>query len=65
MLSKVLEGAAPERVPPAMLRLSFSGKERERCEILSEFVSLAPTQKYRLSVSYETSQLGHETGFAL
>jgi hypothetical protein len=49
---------------PAMLRLSFSGKEPETCEILSEFVPLAPAQKYRLSVRYETSQLGHETGLS-
>src|SRR5439155_6082102 len=49
---------------PAVLRLSFTGKEPETCEILSELVPLAPRQKYRLRVRYVTSQLGQETGLS-
>lgn len=49
---------------PATLQFSFSGKQPETCEILSELVPLEPERKYRLSVRYETSQLGHETGLS-
>ena len=49
---------------PPMLRLSFSGKQPETCEILSEFVPLAPARKYRLSVRYETNELERDTGLS-
>jgi len=49
---------------PPMLRLSFSGKQPETCEILSEFVPLAPARKYRLSVRYETNEIEGATGLS-
>lgn len=49
---------------PPMLWLSFSGKQPEACEILSEFVPLVPARKYRLSVRYETDELKHDTGLS-
>jgi hypothetical protein len=45
-----------------MLRLSFSGKQPETCEILSEFVPLAPARKYRLRIRYEANEIGGDTG---
>src|SRR5579863_2191479 len=47
-----------------MLRLSFSGKQPETCEILSEFVPLAPARKYRLSILYATNGLEGDTGLS-
>jgi hypothetical protein len=47
-----------------MLRLSFSGKQPETCEILSEFVPLAPARKYLLSVRYETDEIEGDTGLS-
>src|SRR6267378_1686294 len=49
---------------PPMLRLSFSGKQPETCEMLSEFVPLVPAKKYRLSIRYETNQLERDTGLS-
>lgn len=47
-----------------MLRLSFSGKQPETCEILSELVPLAPARKYLLSVRYETDEIEGDTGLS-
>lgn len=49
---------------PPMLRLSFSGKQPETCEMLSEFVPLVPAKKYRLSIRYETNELERDTGLS-
>ena len=49
---------------PPMLRISFAGKQPETCEILSEFVPLAPARKYRLSVRYETNEIEGDTGLS-
>lgn len=58
-----LPGVTARRIgSPAMLRLSFSGKQPETCEILSQFVPLLPEKDYRLSILYETSGLEGETG---
>src|SRR5205085_2759077 len=58
-----LPGVAARRGgSPAALRLSFSGKQPETCEILSQFVPLLPEKEYRLRILYETSGLEGETG---
>jgi hypothetical protein len=44
------------------LRLTFSGKEPENCEVLSQWQLLAPSRKYRLRIRYETAGLEGETG---
>src|SRR2546425_4150393 len=41
-------------------RLSFSGKQPETCEMLSEFVPLVSAKKYRLSIRNETNQRSEE-----
>jgi hypothetical protein len=44
------------------LRLTFSGKQPENCEVLSQWLPLAATRKYRLGIRYETAGLEGETG---
>jgi len=60
-----LPGVSARRVGKgAGLRLSFSGKQPESCEILSQYLPVAAGKKYRLGVRYEMSRLDGETGLS-
>lgn len=47
--------------PPALM-LSFTGKQPENAEILSQYVPLAPRRHYVLSVRYSVAGIGAESG---
>ena len=47
---------------PAALRIRFSGKQPERCEILSQYVPLMPGRGYILTVRYRAAGIGRESG---
>jgi hypothetical protein len=47
--------------PPALM-LSFSGKQPENAEILSQYVPLLPHRQYVLSVRYSVAGIGAESG---
>jgi tetratricopeptide (TPR) repeat protein len=47
--------------PPALM-LSFSGKQPENAEILSQYVPLLPRRQYVLSVRYRVSGIDAESG---
>ena len=47
--------------PPA-ISVSFTGKQPESTEILSQYVALLPLRKYELSVRYGTKEIGAESG---
>jgi tetratricopeptide (TPR) repeat protein len=47
--------------PPA-LHISFSGKQAENCDILSQYVPLLPGREYVLSVRYRVAGIGAESG---
>ena len=44
------------------LRVTFSGKQPERCEVLSQEVALWPGREYWLRVKYEMRGIGAESG---
>jgi hypothetical protein len=46
----------------AALRIRFSGKQPERCEILSQYVPLMPKRDYILTVRYRPAGIGSESG---
>jgi hypothetical protein len=46
----------------AQLVVTFSGKEPERCEILSQFLPLLPAHSYRIKFSYRTRNVAAESG---
>jgi hypothetical protein len=52
-----------ESDPPA-LRIDFSGKQPERCEILQQFVPVRPGTAYRLSFEYTASDIAPHSGLA-
>ena len=45
------------RVSPAGLRIDLSGKQPERCELLSQFAAVSPGKNCRLRATYRTSSL--------
>ena len=45
-----------------LLRVTFSGKQPESCEILSQSVPLLPGQPYRFRFRYRTSGIAPDTG---
>ena len=47
--------------PPA-LQITFSGRQPENFEVLSQFVPLLPGRKYRLRFRYRTTEIGPSTG---
>ena len=53
---------ANRTLPPSGLILSFSGKQSENTEILSQYVPLVPHRRYALTVRYRVSGIGAESG---
>ena len=53
---------ANRTLPPSGLILSFSGKQPENTEILSQYVPLQPQRRYILKVRYRASGIGAESG---
>jgi hypothetical protein len=51
----------PSASPPA-LRITFSGRQPESCEILHQFVPLLPDRRYLVRFLYETSTSQTDTG---
>ncbi|MBI3697467.1 MAG: hypothetical protein HY238_21860 [Acidobacteria bacterium] len=47
---------------PLALRVTFSGKQPESCEIMNQFVPLLPGRQYRFRFRYRTSGIGPHTG---
>ncbi len=52
----------PNRAPSTPLRFDFSGKQPESCELLSQFLPVEPSRKYRLAAHYETEGLSGDIG---
>ena len=50
------------RESPPALRIAFSGRQPESCEILSQFVPLLPGREYQLRFRYRTSEIAPNTG---
>lgn len=48
--------------PPAGLRIAFSGKQPERCELLRQFVPVVPGREYILRFHCRTSGIAPGTG---
>jgi tetratricopeptide (TPR) repeat protein len=48
--------------PPAALRIIFSGKQPERCEVLQQLLPLLAGTGYRLYFEYQTSGINPQTG---
>jgi tetratricopeptide (TPR) repeat protein len=46
------------------INLTFTGKQPEKCEILSEYLPLQPNQTYNLRVHYQTSDIAKESGLS-
>jgi tetratricopeptide (TPR) repeat protein len=44
------------------LQLTFSGKQPENCELLSQWLALSGSRRYKLRVRYETDGVDGETG---
>ena len=60
-----LEGVSIYKArPTGGLHITFSGKQPETCEILSQFVPLASSKHYRLRIRYDTADLEGDTGLA-
>ena len=49
---------------PGGLRLTFSGREPERCEVLAQYVPVRENRKYELKSLYRTSGIAAGTGLA-
>ena len=50
------------RESPPALRVTFSGRQPENFEVLSQFVPLLPGREYRLRFRYRTTEIGPGTG---
>jgi hypothetical protein len=60
-----LEGvSAYEARAPWGVNITFSGKQPENCELLSQFLPLESDRQYRLRVRYSTDDLNGDTGLA-
>jgi tetratricopeptide (TPR) repeat protein len=69
LVQPFLEHGFDWRMPPVdgvytrgSLRLIFSGKQPENCELLSQWLALSGSRRYKLRVRYETDGLDGETG---
>jgi len=49
---------------PGGLRLTFSGRQPERCEVLDQYVPVQENRKYKLTFLYRTSGIASGTGLA-
>lgn len=47
---------------PPTLRLTFSGKQSEQCEVLWQYLPLLAARSYRFGFEYQTAGIGPETG---
>jgi len=47
---------------PVTLRVTFSGKQPENCEIVSQWLPVAPATSYRMRFRYQTSGIGPDAG---
>ncbi|HYM10173.1 MAG TPA: hypothetical protein VEU62_05560 [Bryobacterales bacterium] len=52
----------PRDEPPPPLRITFSGRQPESCEILSQLVPLVPGKRYRLRLRYTVSNIAPQAG---
>jgi len=60
-----VDGVSPaSEESPGGLRLTFSGRQSEHCEVLAQYVPVLENRKYRLSVLYRTSGIAAGTGLA-
>ncbi|MGQ9635641.1 MAG: tetratricopeptide repeat protein [Bryobacteraceae bacterium] len=58
-----VEGVTASRdVQAPALRLSFSGKQPEQCELLWQYLPLAPAASYHFRFEYQTEGIGPGTG---
>lgn len=57
----VADGIYADRTPSGLM-LSFSGKQPENVEVLSQYVPLLPARRYVLTVRYRVSSIGAESG---
>jgi len=59
----VVEGVTASRDErPPTLRLTFSGKQPEQCEVLWQYLPLLRARSYRFGFEYQTAGIGPETG---
>ena len=54
--------SAASEESPGGLRLTFSGRQPERCEVLVQYVPVQENRKYRLRFLYRTSGIASGTG---
>ena len=59
-----VDGVYERGASDGSLRFTFSGKQPEQCELLSQWVPLTAGHKYKFRVRYETDGLEGETGLA-
>jgi len=60
-----VDGVSPaSEESPSGLRLTFSGRQPERCEVLVQYVPVQENRKYKLSFLYRTSGIAAGTGLA-
>jgi hypothetical protein len=56
--------SAASEESPGGLRLTFSGRQPERCEVLVQYVPVQEIRKYKLTFRYRTSGIAAGTGLA-
>lgn len=54
--------AAAEEGRRAGLRLTFSGEQRETCEVLIQLIPVRPRTRYQFAFIYRTTEIAPETG---
>jgi hypothetical protein len=54
--------AATRTESPPVFKFSLSGQQPEQCELIAQFVPLAPSRRYRLSFSYRTLDIPPDGG---
>src|SRR5207245_348367 len=58
----ILEISAVQTDSPVGLKLSLSGKQPEKCELLWQYIPLIPGRRYRFRSQYRTSGIAAESG---
>ena len=60
-----IDGISPaSEESPGGLRLTFSGRQPERCEVLAQYVPVEESRQYKLTYRYRTSGIAAATGLA-
>jgi hypothetical protein len=60
-----IDGISPaSEESPGGLRLTFSGRQPERCEVLAQYVPVEENRQYKLTYRYRTSVIAASTGLA-